>query len=264
MSEATELLDSLAKQGVVLWGEGSRLRFRASKGTLTEAMRSQLTSHKDSVLAAWRERAGQSVVSHPAAHGQRALWFLHQSNPGSAAYNVVFSARVRSAIDLPALRRSFQALVDRHPSLRTTFCEESDCLVQQVHGYMPVCFTVHDRTGIDLPIAPKTSSGRLPDSVRPAKRPADASRSFHAGGGRSYPSFDRPPYRGGWLVTLPAAGRFAANLSGGAGGRRATPAASGVRHSRTFAMAGGDAGRSRRSGARGLLVEQAGGHSYSA
>ena len=50
MSEPMELLDSLAKQGVVFWGEGSRLRFRASKGALTEAMRSQLTSQKDSVL----------------------------------------------------------------------------------------------------------------------------------------------------------------------------------------------------------------------
>ena len=131
MSDTMELLQSLAKQGVIIWGEGSRLRFRASKGALTEAMRSELTSHKDSVLSAWRERAGQSVVSHPAAHGQRALWFLHQSHPGSAAYNVVFSARVRSAIDLPALRRSFQALMDRHPSLRTTFREESDRLVQR-------------------------------------------------------------------------------------------------------------------------------------
>lgn len=149
--DSNELLDSLAKQGVVLWGEGSRLRFRASNGSLTAAMRSQLTSHKDSVLAAWRERATQSVLSHPAAHGQRALWFLHQSHPKTAAYNVVFSVRIRSAIDLPAFRRSFQALVDRHPSLRTTFSEESDRLVQRVHGYMPVCFTAHNRSGVDLP-----------------------------------------------------------------------------------------------------------------
>jgi Condensation domain/TubC N-terminal docking domain len=150
VSASAELLDALTKQGVVCWGEGSRLRFRASNGTLTEGMRSQLASHKDSVLAAWRERATQSVVSHQAAHWQRALWFLHQSNPESAAYNVLFSARVRSAVDLPALRRSFQALVDRHATLRTTFQEASNLLVQQVHGYMPVCFTVHDRPGVDL------------------------------------------------------------------------------------------------------------------
>ena len=56
-----ELLESLrTEQGVVLWGEGSRLRFRASNGSLTEAIRSQLASQKDSVLAAWRERAAQN------------------------------------------------------------------------------------------------------------------------------------------------------------------------------------------------------------
>jgi amino acid adenylation domain-containing protein len=150
VSDTVEFMDSLAEQGVVFWGEGSRLRFRALKGALTEAMRSELTLSKDSVLAAWRERAAQSVISHPAAHGQRALWFLHQSNPGSAAYNVVFSVRIRSTIDLAALRRSFQALVDRHPALRTTFREESDRLVQRVHGYMPVCFNVHNRPDLDL------------------------------------------------------------------------------------------------------------------
>ena len=151
MSESTELLDSLAKLGVAFLGEGSRLRFRASRGTLTDAMRSRLASQKDSVLDAWRERAAQNVVSHPAAHGQRAAWFLYQSDPGSGAYNIAFSVRVRSAIDLAALHRSLQALVDRHPSLRTTFSDESDSLVQRVHGWMPVCFKVHDRSGIDLP-----------------------------------------------------------------------------------------------------------------
>ena len=120
MTGTTEILDSLDQQGVAIWAEGSQLRFRAAKGTLTEAMRSELASRKNSVLNAWRERAAQSIASHSASHGQRALWFVHQSNPGSAAYNVVFSARVRSAIDFAAMRQSLQALVDRHSSLRTT------------------------------------------------------------------------------------------------------------------------------------------------
>ena len=73
MSEALDLMESLAKQGVVFWGEGGLLRFRASKGALTEEIRSQLTSQKEPLLAAWRGRATQSVVSYPAAHGQRLL-----------------------------------------------------------------------------------------------------------------------------------------------------------------------------------------------
>lgn len=150
MSETMELFDSLVQRDVALWGEGSSLRFRASRGIMTEAIRSQLTSQKDLVLAAWRERAAKTIVSHPASYGQRALWFLNQSNPESGAYNVLFSARIRSEIDVPALHRAFQALVDRHPSLRTSYCQESGLLVQRVHGFMPISFAVHDRTGIDL------------------------------------------------------------------------------------------------------------------
>jgi amino acid adenylation domain-containing protein len=152
VTDPSELLDHVTEQGVVLWAEGSRLRFRASKGIITESMRSQLVARKHSLLAAWRERAAHSAVSHSATHGQQALWFLHRSNPESSAYNVVFSARVRSRIDLPALRLSFQTLLDRHPSLRSSFYEESDRLVQRVYGYMPVSFTVHDRPGIDLEV----------------------------------------------------------------------------------------------------------------
>jgi amino acid adenylation domain-containing protein len=150
VTDLADLLASLAKQGVVVWGEGNRLRFRASKGALTDAMRAQLAANRDLVLDTWRQRAANEIVSHPASHGQRGLWFLYRLNPESAAYNVVFSTRIRSEIDPPALQRAFQALVDRHPSLRTSFCEESDHLVQRVCGYLPVCFSVHSRPGIDL------------------------------------------------------------------------------------------------------------------
>jgi amino acid adenylation domain-containing protein len=150
VSEAVELLDSLAKQGVVLWSEGSRLRYRASNGKLTPEVRSQLASQKDAVLYAWCERAAQTIVSYQATHAQRASWFLQQQKPESGIYNIVFSARVRSAIEMGALRRSFQALVDRHPSLRTTFSDEADGLIQRIQGWMPVRFTAHDRSGIEL------------------------------------------------------------------------------------------------------------------
>ena len=43
-----------------------------------------------------RRRAGRDDSVHPLSHGQQALWFLHQLVPGTAAYNVVFSARVSS------------------------------------------------------------------------------------------------------------------------------------------------------------------------
>ena len=63
------------------------------------------------------------VDDHRLSFGQQTLWFLHQLAPESTAYNIVTTARIRGDVDPPALRRSFQGLVDRHASLRTTFFE---------------------------------------------------------------------------------------------------------------------------------------------
>ena len=55
-------------------------------------------------------------------------------------YNVSFAARIASELDVPALRRSFQALVDRHPSLRTTFSVRSGKPAQRIHQGAKVQF----------------------------------------------------------------------------------------------------------------------------
>src|SRR3954469_20898749 len=55
------------------------------------------------------------------SYGQRSLWFLQHLAPQGAAYNIAAAARVRTPIEAGALERAFQALVDRHAALRTTF-----------------------------------------------------------------------------------------------------------------------------------------------
>jgi len=60
----------------------------------------------------------------PLSNGQEALWFLARLVPDSWAYNIVLPVRIRGALDLRALRKTLQALSDRHPSFRTEFSEE--------------------------------------------------------------------------------------------------------------------------------------------
>jgi amino acid adenylation domain-containing protein len=91
-----------------------------------------------------QKKASQSVSFHPLSHGQRALWFLYQLAPDSSAYNVIYAARIRSALDIPALRRALQALIDRHATLRTTYGTRRGELVQQVHQQQDVHFEVID------------------------------------------------------------------------------------------------------------------------
>jgi amino acid adenylation domain-containing protein len=85
-----------------------------------------------------REKAKESKSLFPLSQGQQALWFLYKLVPHSWAYNTLFTARIQSAIDIPALRRTFQALISRHPSLRTTYTERDGKPFQQIHEDLEV------------------------------------------------------------------------------------------------------------------------------
>ncbi len=91
-----------------------------------------------------REKASRVTSSYPLSHGQQALWFLYQSAPESAAYNGTFTVRIRSNLDVRALQSAFQALIARHPMLRTTFPMRGGKPIQEVHGYQEVCFEETD------------------------------------------------------------------------------------------------------------------------
>ena len=57
----------------------------------------------------------------PASFGQRALWFHQQLDPGSQAYNLVFSYRLNGELDVQLFEQSINRIVARHELLRTVF-----------------------------------------------------------------------------------------------------------------------------------------------
>jgi amino acid adenylation domain-containing protein len=76
--------------------------------------------------------------------GQRALWFLHQLKPTSPAYVLARAARIHGPLDVAALRRAFDALVERHPSLRATFPTLGEEPIQRLHARRPDVLQVMD------------------------------------------------------------------------------------------------------------------------
>jgi len=57
------------------------------------------------------------------SYAQQRQWFLWQWAPQSPAYNIATALRVHGQLDVNALQGSFQALVERHESLRTVFTQ---------------------------------------------------------------------------------------------------------------------------------------------
>jgi amino acid adenylation domain-containing protein len=81
---------------------------------------------------------------YPLSYNQQGVWFLSQLAPESMVYNVSFAARISSVVNIPALHRSFQALVNRHPCLRTTFPVYNGNPAQRVHQHAKVEFQETD------------------------------------------------------------------------------------------------------------------------
>jgi amino acid adenylation domain-containing protein len=89
-----------------------------------------------------RQMASPATTSDRLSHGQAALWFAHQLAPQSWTYHVVFSVRIRSAVDESIMRQALQFLLDRHAILRTTYSACDGVPASCVHPQMPVDFDV--------------------------------------------------------------------------------------------------------------------------
>ncbi|MEO1133477.1 MAG: condensation domain-containing protein, partial [Cyanobacteria bacterium J06639_1] len=112
---------------------------------------SELTSEAKRALLAQllQQKQCQTEAAFPLSANQQALWFLYKLAPESWAYNVLFSACIRSEVDGDALERSFQDLVDRHPSLRTTYTAIEGSPVQQIQPSARVHFIRVDAADLD-------------------------------------------------------------------------------------------------------------------
>ena len=101
-------------------------------------------AEKRALLADLLREKKQAESYYPLSYNQQGIWFLSQLAPDSMVYNVSFAARISSELNIPALRRSFQTLVDRHPCLRTTFPVHGGKPAQRIHQHAKVHFEETD------------------------------------------------------------------------------------------------------------------------
>jgi len=63
----------------------------------------------------------EQLFVFPTSFAQQRLWFLHQLEPNSPVYNLPYGLRIGGNLKLEALQQAFEAIVNRHEILRTTF-----------------------------------------------------------------------------------------------------------------------------------------------
>ena len=113
----------------------------------TSAATPSVAEKRALLLHSLQRKMSAHLTTAPLSHGQSALWFLQHSAPGSAAYHVAFSVRVRSHIEVAVLRRACQQLLNRHEALRTTYVTRNSAPVQVIHAYQVVSFEHHAAAG---------------------------------------------------------------------------------------------------------------------
>ena len=146
---ARQLLADLEARQIVVRAEGTHLRFRAPRGALTTEHRTLLAEHKAEILAVLREAGAVSRSRYPLSYNQLSIWLTDAISPAGANYHIGFAVRVRSELDVDALRVACQGLVDRHAVLRTTYRTEQGEPIQEVRGHLAVDFTQIDATDED-------------------------------------------------------------------------------------------------------------------
>jgi amino acid adenylation domain-containing protein len=73
----------------------------------------------------------------PASFAQQRLWFLHELTPGSPAYQLHVSLRIKGPLDIAILEQTFTEIVRRHEILRTTFATVDGQLMQVIATAQP-------------------------------------------------------------------------------------------------------------------------------
>jgi hypothetical protein len=111
---------------------------------------SQVISSKspEATVGEVRDAAAEEVFVAPASFAQQRLWFLHQLEPGSAAYNIPGAVRMEGRLDADALARCFDELVGRHETLRTNFAVVEEEPVQVVAAARPFLLAREDLRGV--------------------------------------------------------------------------------------------------------------------
>ncbi|CAM2070031.1 Non-ribosomal peptide synthase/polyketide synthase [Sulfidibacter corallicola] len=95
----------------------------------------ELAAHIDRLqIANYRAipRRGEDLGEIPTSYAQRRLWLLHQIGDSDRAYHLSAAFWIDGPLDPDALSTALEALVTRHPSLRTTFVEHEGEPVQRI------------------------------------------------------------------------------------------------------------------------------------
>ena len=91
-----------------------------------------MVQEKQGVSLAPPLRPVERAPGMPLSFAQQRLWFLNQLEPDNSFYNITMAVRIDGPLNIGALEKTFQEIVRRHETLRTTFSSINGEAVQVI------------------------------------------------------------------------------------------------------------------------------------
>jgi non-ribosomal peptide synthetase component F/thioesterase domain-containing protein len=88
------------------------------------------------------DSASPEVLAMPGSLAQERFWTLSQLDPTNPSFHVPLVMKLSGPVSTPLLEQSFQLLIDRHESLRTTFTERDGEFLQVIRPSYPAALEV--------------------------------------------------------------------------------------------------------------------------
>jgi amino acid adenylation domain-containing protein len=90
----------------------------------------------------------EKSMDAPLSFAQQRLWFLHQLDPGNAAYHLPICHPLTGQLNVAALESSLNEIIRRHEALRTIFIERDGAAVQIVSSSFGLALPLVDLSGL--------------------------------------------------------------------------------------------------------------------
>jgi amino acid adenylation domain-containing protein len=141
------IIAALKKYKVIPQLEGDKIRLVGETKSLPEELLALVKAEKKELISfllkAMDQVASSTITpvalqeNYPASNAQERLWVLSQFDGGTTAYNIATSMYLSGIVNHELLEKAFQAVIQRHESIRTVFKEVNGELRQIILDEIP-------------------------------------------------------------------------------------------------------------------------------
>ncbi|MGD2087710.1 MAG: amino acid adenylation domain-containing protein [Candidatus Aminicenantes bacterium] len=111
-------------------------------------------------------KPGEKKEYYPLSSAQRGLYFMHKIQPEDLSYNNLITLEIKGNLDKEKLEETFNQLIKRHESLRTSFMELEGKPLQEVNDNITFQIDCYE-----------TNNGDIHQVIEEFKKPFDLSRA---------------------------------------------------------------------------------------